>query len=70
VFGETAYLLQQPRAFDVDALCDDTRILSLSERTLRNLTEHEPAIAAKLLTNVGRVLCRRLSPAASARDRA
>ena len=63
VFGESAYLLEQPRAHDVDALCDDTRILSLSERTLRNLTAEDPSLAAKLLGNVGKILCRRLLPA-------
>jgi hypothetical protein len=55
--------LHGSRTFDVDALADGTRILSLSERTLRNLTEDAPVVAAKLLTNVSKVLCRRLSKA-------
>jgi Cyclic nucleotide-binding domain len=63
MFGETAYLLHGSRTFDVDALADGTQILSLSERTLRNLTDDAPVVAAKLLTNVSKVLCRRLSKA-------
>jgi CRP-like cAMP-binding protein len=63
VFGETAYLLQTARTFNVDALSNDTRILSLSERTLRNLTDDDPVVAAKLLGNVSKILCRRLAKA-------
>jgi len=63
VFGETAYLLQTCRTFNVDALSDDTRILSLSERTLRNLTDNDPVVAAKLLENVSKILCQRLAKA-------
>ncbi len=60
VFGEIAYLLRQPRSLDVDALTDDTTILSLSESTLRKLTTEDPALAAKLLGNVSKILCERL----------
>jgi hypothetical protein len=63
MFGETAFLLHGTRTFDVDALSDDTRILSLSERTLRILTEEHPIVAAKLLANISKVLCLRLSKA-------
>ncbi len=63
VFGETAYLLQQPRSYDVDVTSDGTRILNLSERTLRTLTEHDPVVATKLLGNISKTLCRRLSTA-------
>jgi hypothetical protein len=56
VFGETAYLLESTRTFDVDVLSDDTRLLALSERSLRTL---DPAVAAKLLGNISKVLCRR-----------
>lgn len=61
VFGETAYLLHQRRGYDVDALSDDTRILSLSERTLCKLMDDHPAVAAKLMANISRILCRRLT---------
>jgi hypothetical protein len=59
VFGETAFLLQQPRALDVYAVDPGTRILSLSERVLRNIMNDEPAIATKLLTNISKTLCTR-----------
>lgn len=63
VFGETAYLLHGSRTQNVDALSDGTTLLSLSERTLRQLTSEQPGTAARLLENVSRVLCQRLSPA-------
>jgi hypothetical protein len=61
VFGETAFLLRCSRTFDVDVLADDTRILSLSERTLRKLSEEDPVIAAKLYENLSKIVCRRNS---------
>lgn len=63
VFGETAYLLHSARTQNVDVLHDGTTLLSMSERTLRQLTVDRPATAAKLLENISRVLCQRLSPA-------
>jgi Cyclic nucleotide-binding domain/Acetyltransferase (GNAT) domain len=60
VFGETAYLLEGTRTFDIDVLSDDTRILSLSERSMRALTARDPAVASKLLGNISKILCRRL----------
>lgn len=59
VFGETAFLLRQPRTLDVYAVDPDTRILSLSERVLRKIMSEEPVIATKLLTNISKVLCTR-----------
>jgi hypothetical protein len=59
VFGEMAFLLEQPRAADVYA-ATDARILSLSEGTLRKLIESDPDVAARLLLNVSKMLCRRI----------
>ncbi len=59
VFGEIAFLLDQPRFSDVYA-ATDARILSLSEGTIRKLTESDPAIAAQLLLNISKILCLRL----------
>ena len=59
VFGEMAFLLEQPRAADVYA-ATDARILSLSEGTLRKLIESDPDVAAGLLLNVSKMLCRRI----------
>jgi hypothetical protein len=59
VFGEMAFLLERPRAFDVDA-ATDARILSLSEGALRQMTAEDPVVAAKLLLNVSKMLCVRL----------
>jgi CRP-like cAMP-binding protein len=56
VFGETAYLLEGKRTFDVDVLSDDTRLLALSERSLRAL---DPTVTSKLLTNISKILCHR-----------
>ena len=60
VFGEMAFLLERPRAFDVDAATDQTRILSLSEGALRKMIAEDATVAAKLLLNVSKMLCVRL----------
>jgi hypothetical protein len=60
VFGETAFLLRCPRTFDVDVLEDGTRLLAISERTLRRLTTDSPITAAKFFANLARVLSSRL----------
>jgi Cyclic nucleotide-binding domain len=59
VLGEIAFLLEQPRSADVFA-ATDARILSLSEGTVRELIESDPAVAAHLLLNVSKMLCRRI----------
>lgn len=60
VFGETAFLRSCTRTCDVDVLSDDTRILSLSERALRQLIADDPAVASTLLGNISRILFRRV----------
>ena len=65
VFGETAFLLRGTRTFDVDVLEDGTTLLVLSERTLRGLQDDHPAAAAKLFTNISRIVCERLVAATS-----
>jgi hypothetical protein len=60
-FGEMAFLLEQPRWADTDAVSDGTRILSLSERTLRQMIADDPTVAAKLLMNISRMLAVRLT---------
>jgi hypothetical protein len=59
-FGEIAFLLERPRSFDVDAVTDGTRILSLSEGALRKMIGEDATIAAKLLLNLSKMLCVRL----------
>lgn len=63
IVGEMAFLLQQPRGFDVDVLEDGTRVLSLSERTVTGLVDTDPSAAVKLTANISRQLCRRLAAA-------
>lgn len=60
VFGEIAFLLDLPRQSDVYAATADVRILSLSDGTVRKLIADAPALAAKLLLNISRMLCGRL----------
>ena len=64
IVGETAYLLEQPRTADVVAATDG-RVLSLSERMLRGLSERSPETAARLLHNIARQLSARLQLAGS-----
>ncbi len=59
VFGEMAFLLERPRSQDVYA-ASDSRVLSLSETTLRQLIDSDAAIAAHLLLNISKMLCLRL----------
>jgi len=63
LFGETAFLLRCPRGLDVYAVDPGTRILSLSERTLRSTTADDAGVAAKLFENMSKVLCSRLDAA-------
>jgi CRP-like cAMP-binding protein len=55
-----AFLLERPRAFDVDAATDHTRVLSLSEGALRTMIAEDATVAAKLLLNLSRMLCVKL----------
>jgi hypothetical protein len=59
VVGEMAFLLDQPRSADVYA-ATDARVLSLSDSIVRKLIESDPDVAAHLLLNVSKMLCRRL----------
>jgi hypothetical protein len=60
LFGEMAFLLEQPRSMDVYAATDGTRILSLSDGHLRRLIDREPRATALLLVNLSKMLCYRL----------
>jgi cyclic nucleotide-binding protein len=60
VFGEMAFLLERPRSLDVYAASDSARVLSLSEHTIRAMVAEDPAVAAKLLFNISRMLCVRI----------
>ena len=60
VIGEVAFLLRSERMADVYAVTDDVKILSLSEKTLQDLIESEPTIAARLLHNLAKILSMRL----------
>ena len=65
-FGEMAFLLELPRQSDVYAATPGVRVLSLSDGTLNKLMAEEPALAAKLLLNISRMLCGRLIKANAA----
>ncbi len=58
--GEMAFLLENPRTADVYVAVDGTRVLSLSESNLKKLSAEEPAIAAKILLNLSKLLCRKM----------
>ncbi len=60
VFGEMAFLLERPRTRDVYAATGGVRILSLSEANMRQLIKSDPAIAARLLLNISKMLCLRI----------
>lgn len=60
VVGEMAFLLQSPRSADVYVAGEGTRVLSLSESNLKKLSGEDPALAAKLLLNLSKLLCHKL----------
>lgn len=60
VFGEMAFLLGTPRSADVYAVTDDVKVLSLSESEITKIIESDPEVAAKLMLNVSKLLCRRM----------
>jgi predicted GNAT family N-acyltransferase len=60
VIGEVAFLLRTERMADVYAASDNVKVLSLSEKTLQDLIESEPTIAARLLHNLAKILSMRL----------
>jgi predicted GNAT family N-acyltransferase len=60
ILGEMAFLLASPRSADVYAASDDVQILSTDEKTLRELVQSEPALAAAFLLNLSKSLCLRL----------
>ncbi len=56
VVGEIGFLLHGSRLASVVAATDDVRVLSLREKTLHQLQESEPAIAAQLMHNLARIV--------------
>jgi hypothetical protein len=58
-FGETAFVLECNRTLDVYVTAPGTRILSLSDRTLRRATADTSQLAPRLLRNLSKTLCRR-----------
>lgn len=60
IFGEMAFFLGTPRTADVYAVTDDVKVLSLSESEIRKIIESDPEVAAKLMLNVSKMLCRRM----------
>lgn len=59
VFGEIAFITDITRTADVIALTE-ARLLVLSQSALKRLVITSPALAAKLMFNLSRVLCERL----------
>jgi CRP-like cAMP-binding protein len=59
VFGEIAFITDITRTADVVALTE-ARVLVLSKATLKRMMATAPALAAKVMFNLSRVLCERL----------
>ena len=60
IFGEMAFLLGTPRSADIYAVTDDVKVLSLSESEIRKIIDKDPEVAARLMLNVSKMLCRRM----------
>lgn len=59
--GEVAYLTRGERTADVVVTSDTARVLCLSEKTMAALSEGEPALSARFLGNLARLLATRIS---------
>lgn len=62
IFGEMAYFQRLPRTADVMALTDGS-VLVLNDGFLDHLMRNQPRICLKVLNNLARVICLRLSSA-------
>jgi len=60
IVGEMAFLVGTPRAADVVAVSDDVRVLGLSETEIRKVIDSSPDVAAVMMLNVSKILCRRI----------
>jgi hypothetical protein len=63
IFGESGLLLRQLRTADVFVTSDTARLLSLSERSLRNVVEGHSTHSRSLLLNLVKILANRLAGA-------
>ncbi len=66
VIGESSFLLNCPRPTTLVAKTDRVKILSLDESIVSRILKFEPILANKIITNIGRTLCFRLSGWSSA----
>jgi CRP-like cAMP-binding protein len=58
-FGEMALIDEMPRSASATAV-RDTVMLALGKPDLESLTEQNPRLAAKIIGNIARLICRRL----------
>jgi hypothetical protein len=61
VVGEGAFVLQSRRGLNVFVVEDGTKVLNLSERTLRANAAHNARVGATLFENIAKTLCSRLA---------
>jgi len=61
VLGEMAFLLRSQRIVDVYAGAEPVRMLALSQESLAALAAERPELALKLVLNLSRILCAKLT---------
>ncbi|MCG8418271.1 MAG: cyclic nucleotide-binding domain-containing protein [Proteobacteria bacterium] len=59
--GELAFLLDSRRTADVHVVSETARVLCLSEKTMRSLSNDDPAVATRFLGNLARIPAQRLA---------
>ncbi len=60
ILGTLAFLQNAPRAADVHAAMDGTRVLSITRASLDELSQIQPQLALQLTVNLARILCGKL----------
>lgn len=61
VIGEDAFLSKGPRTYNADVAVGEAELLSLSERSLRGLSDEVPTVAATLTANLSHISAQRRS---------
>lgn len=61
ILGEVAFLMRSPLVAEIFSASDDVRLLALSQDSLDELATSKPTLALRLVLNLSRVICDKVS---------